>query len=124
MRNVDRLEKWAEGNLMEISKSKCKVLYLGWNHPMQPYSLGADCAGGSSAKKVPSVLLDNKLNMSWQCVLAAKEANSIPGCGSKSVASRAREMILPSIWHLRDHIWSTTSSFWAPRCKKDIYILD
>lgn len=65
---------------MEISKNKCKILYLGWNHPMQRYNLGADCVGGSSAKKVLGVPLYNKLNMSCQCALAAKEANCILGC--------------------------------------------
>jgi len=79
--------------------------------PMQLYSFGADCVGGSSAKNVLGVLLDNKWNLSWQCALAAKEVNCILGCVSKSPASRAREMILPSIWGLQDHIWSTSSIF-------------
>lgn len=80
---------------MEITKSKCKVLYWRWSHPMQLFGLGADCVGGSSAKNVLGVLLDNKFNMSWQCALVAKEDNCILGCVSKSVASRAREMIFP-----------------------------
>lgn len=109
---------------MEITKSKCKVLYWRWSHPMQLFGLGADCVGGSSAKNVLGVLLDNKFNMSWQCALVAKEDNCILGCVSKSVASRAREMIFPSIWHLQDCIWSTASIFGALQCKKNIYTLD
>lgn len=39
--------------------------------------------------------MDNRLNRSQQRALAAKKANSILGCISKSTASRLREVILP-----------------------------
>ena len=57
------------------------------------------------------VLLDNKLNMSQQCAFAAKVVKHILGCNSKSVASRTREVLLPSVWHLRDSICNDVYSF-------------
>ncbi|KAJ7395090.1 hypothetical protein BTVI_158611 [Pitangus sulphuratus] len=40
-------------------------------------------------------MADEKLNVSWQCVLAAQAANHILSCIKSSVASRLREVMLP-----------------------------
>jgi len=48
---LDRMKKWADWNLTEFNRTKCKVLHLGWNNPMHHCRLGANCVGSSSAQK-------------------------------------------------------------------------
>jgi len=44
--------------------------------------------------------MGEKLDMTWQFLLAAQKAYRILGCIKRSVASRSREVILPlySLW--------------------------
>ncbi|PKU43794.1 hypothetical protein llap_5894 [Limosa lapponica baueri] len=86
--SLNKLEKWADKNLMKFNKEKRIVLYLGRNNPRHQYMLGATHLESSFAEYALGVLVDTKLNMGQQCGLAAKKTNGILDCFRRSIASR------------------------------------
>jgi len=62
-RDINRLEKWADRNLMNFNQEQCKVLHVEKNNPRHQCMLVATQLGNSLEEKDLGVLVDNRLNI-------------------------------------------------------------
>lgn len=83
-----------KGNLMRVSKAKCKVLHTGQGNPQYQYRQGNKWIDCSPVEEDLGILVNDKLSMHWHCAFSSQNPICALGCIQNSVASRAREVIL------------------------------
>ena len=87
-RELDRFEKWAHMNIMKFNKAKCKVLHMGWANPKHQCREMNEWIESSTVEKDLGILMDEKLDISWLCRLAAQKAIHIQGYIKRGVTDR------------------------------------
>ncbi|GAB0205993.1 hypothetical protein GRJ2_003064900 [Grus japonensis] len=97
---------------------------MGRGNPKHNCRLGREWIESSLEEKDLEVLVDEKLNMSRQCALAAQKANRVLGCIKTSMTSRSREGILPLYSALERPHLEYCIQLWGSQYKRDMELLE
>ncbi|PKU39626.1 rna-directed dna polymerase from mobile element jockey-like [Limosa lapponica baueri] len=93
-RDLDRLERWACAKLLKFNQAKCKVLHGGLCNPKNKYRLGGEQISPSGERL--GRIVDEKLNVRQQCVLAAQKANWAASKKVLPARPSSRDLLLPA----------------------------
>ncbi|KAJ7415014.1 hypothetical protein BTVI_39540 [Pitangus sulphuratus] len=100
------------------------MLHLGRGKPWYQYRLRDELIESRPVEKDLGVLVDERLDMSRQCALAAQKAKLTLGCIKSCVDNRLREgILLLYSTLLRPHL-QCCSQIWGSQHKKDIDLME
>ncbi|PKU39920.1 pol- hypothetical protein [Limosa lapponica baueri] len=122
-RDLDRLEK-SHVKLMRFNNAKFKAPHMGQGNPQYRYRLEEEEIKSSTAEKDLEVLLDGKVDMSQECVLAAQKSNCILDCIKRSMASSSREVTLQFYSALMRSLLDYCIQLWSCQHRKDMDLLE
>ncbi|PKU31259.1 hypothetical protein llap_18436 [Limosa lapponica baueri] len=117
-RDLNRLEKWPDRNLLEFNRGECQVLHLGRNNPVHQSRAGDQLAGKELSRRELGV--PGERQAEYEAAHAAINVNSILSCIRESIPSKSRKVIIP--FHsalVRLHL-ECCVQFWAQQYKKNI----
>ncbi|CAM5083137.1 unnamed protein product [Natator depressus] len=122
--DLDDLVNSSNSDRMKFNSEKCKVMHLGINNKNFSYKMGTHQLEGMEEENDLGVLVDHRMTMSCQCVMAVKKANAVLGCIRRGISSRDKEVLVPVYKALvRPHL-EYCVQFWSPMFKKDEFKLE
>lgn len=101
-------------DLMKINKTKCKVLDVSGDHLQYQHRIRIAWIERSPEEMDLGILVDEKLNVTQQCVLATENTSCTLGCMKRVMASMWMVVILPLYPALVSPSWDTAPSSGAP----------
>jgi len=123
-KDLARLKHRAITDYLKFNKNTCQILHLGWCNPGYMYRFRGKRLDCSPGERDVEILDDSKLNMSQQCALAAKKADSVLGCTKHSIANWSKGMIV--LLHstlMQPHLKSCVQ-YWTTKYTKDMKVLE